>query len=56
MEAEDTWFFVCDQAHRVHHLCSRECLVQWVDKLGPPESLTRLKAGGFHIITPSRRE
>ena len=51
----DTWFFVAGPTGS-QHLCSRECLVRWVEGKGRADSLTRLKNGGYHIIRPHRRE
>jgi hypothetical protein len=51
----DTWFFVAWPSGS-KYLCSRACLVKWVNDNGPTSSLTRLKTGGYHIITPHRRE
>jgi hypothetical protein len=52
----DTWFFV-GGPNACKHVCSRECLVKFVQSLPeqkPP--VARLKYDGYHVIHPHRRE
>ncbi len=54
---KDTWFFI-GGPNAYKHVCSRECLVKFVqslpDRAVPP--LARLDRDGCHVITPHRRE
>jgi hypothetical protein len=53
---EETWFFIGGpSASKV--LCSRECLIQFINSLPEeqPPSLLRLKHGSCHVIIPGHK-
>ena len=56
LSTDDTWFFIGGQK-ACRHVCSRECLVKFVQALPadkPP--IAKVKYDGYHIVTPQRRD
>ena len=53
----ETWFFV-GSSEACEYICSRECLVKYVNALPQKElpPLAKVNEGGCHVIHPHRRE